>query len=159
MRRLRSILRLIIKFFNISQTQRVLLIEASVFLLVARLLLVFVPFRYIVRAMGGFLPPTPKSHIILRRSPSEDIELAREISCAIKRAVRYVPFRAVCLPQAMAARRMLALRGVPSIIHFGATRNLAEGTPLETHAWLSAQGVEVTGYPLAYDCTEIACVA
>ena len=71
------------------------------------------------------------------------------------RAARYVPFKAVCLPQAMAARVMLKRRGVKSVMHFGA----AKGTdkPLDAHAWLDAAGVEVTGYPVAENFAEIAC--
>ena len=71
------------------------------------------------------------------------------------RAARYVPFKAVCLPQAMAARVMLERRGVKSVMHFGA----AKGTdkPLDAHAWLDAAGVKVTGYPVAENFAEIAC--
>ena len=61
----------------------------------------------------------------------------------------------VFLPQAMAARVMLKRRGVASVMHFGA----AKGTdkPLDTHAWLDAAGVDVTGYPVAENFSEIAC--
>ena len=71
------------------------------------------------------------------------------------RGAVYVPFKAVCLPQAMAARIMLKRRGVASAMHFGA----AKGTnkPLEAHAWLDAAGVKVTGYPEALQFAEIAC--
>ena len=63
------------------------------------------------------------------------------------RAARYVPFKAVCLPQAMAARVMLKRRGVESVMHFGAAKGTEK--PLDAHAWLDAAGVEVTGYPVA----------
>jgi hypothetical protein len=33
----------------------------------------------------------------------------------------------------------------------------AKINPFYTHAWLDAAGVEVTGYPVAHDFTEIAC--
>ena len=71
------------------------------------------------------------------------------------RSARYVPFKAVCLPQAMAARVMLKRRGVPSVMHFGAARG--DDKPLDAHAWLDAAGVEVTGYPVADKFAEIAC--
>jgi hypothetical protein len=73
----------------------------------------------------------------------------------VTRSARYVPFKAVCLPQAMAARVMLKRRGVASVLHFGAARGQAK--PFDAHAWLDADGVEVTGYPAAKDFTEIAC--
>ena len=78
-----------------------------------------------------------------------------EIGWAVTRAARYVPFRAVCLPQAMAARVMLRRRGVASVMHFGAAKG--EAKPFDAHAWLDAAGVEVTGYPLANGFAEIAC--
>ena len=79
----------------------------------------------------------------------------RQLRTADRRSARYVPFKAVCLPQAMAARVMLKRRGVSSVMHFGA----AKGTdkPLDAHAWLDAAGVEVTGYPVAKGFSEIAC--
>jgi hypothetical protein len=46
--------------------------------------------------------------------------VAREIGWAVTTGARHVPFRAVCLPQALAARMMLKRRRVPSVIHFGA---------------------------------------
>jgi hypothetical protein len=73
----------------------------------------------------------------------------------VTRAARYVPFKAVCLPQAMAARVMLARRGVASIMHFGAARGREK--PLDAHAWLDAAGIEVTGYPVPHELVEIAC--
>ncbi|MGC2124057.1 MAG: lasso peptide biosynthesis B2 protein, partial [Xanthobacteraceae bacterium] len=81
--------------------------------------------------------------------------LAEEIGWAVTRAARYVPFRAVCLPQAMAARVMLKRRGVASVMHFGAAKGTEK--PLDAHAWLDAAGVEVTGYPVAKNFAEIAC--
>ena len=71
------------------------------------------------------------------------------------RSARYVPFKAVCLPQAMAARVMLKRRGVSSVLHFGAARG--QDKPLDAHAWLDAAGVDVTGYPVAQNFAEIAC--
>jgi len=61
----------------------------------------------------------------------------------------------VCLPQAMAARIMLARRGVSSALHFGAAKGKEK--PFDAHAWLDAAGVEVTGYPIAPNLAEIAC--
>ena len=58
------------------------------------------------------------------------------------------------LPQAMAARMMLQRRGVPSVLHFGAAKST--GPSLNTHAWLEATGVEVTGFPVS-DFADIAC--
>jgi hypothetical protein len=79
---------------------------------------------------------------------------------AVTRAARHVPFNAVCLPQAMAARIMLKRRGVDSVLHFGARigqDKIGQDKPIDAHAWLDAAGVEVTGYPVANTFAEIAC--
>jgi hypothetical protein len=67
-----------------------------------------------------------------------------------------MPFRALCLQQALAAHAMLRRRGIASVIHFGTARagqGLADG-----HAWLDAAGVRVTGYPLDPALTELGCL-
>jgi hypothetical protein len=87
--------------------------------------------------------------------PQEHARLAEEVGWAVTRAALYLPFKAVCLPQAMAARVMLTRRGIASVLHFGAAKS--EGRPLDAHAWLDAAGVEVTGYPVGRGFAEIAC--
>jgi hypothetical protein len=156
MARLRSIRRLLLRFRQIDHRRRALVIEAIACLLLARLSLIFVPFPRLARRIGTFVPPTDPRAAQARTgiSPNQT-HLAEDIGWAVTRAARYVPFKAVCLPQAMAARVMLKRRGVASVMHFGA----AKGTdkPLDAHAWLDAAGVEVTGYPVAEGFAEIAC--
>jgi Transglutaminase-like superfamily len=156
MARLRLIRRLLRRFGQIGNRRRALLAEAATCLFGARLALIFIPFPRLARHLGTFVPPTdPRAS--RRKTVSADGEalLAEDIGWAVTRAARYLPFKAVCLPQAMAARVMLKRRGVESVMHFGA----AKGTdkPLDAHAWLDAAGVEVTGYPVAENFAEIAC--
>src|SRR5487761_217444 len=146
--RLRSIRRLLLRFGPVDNRRRALLVEAAAYLVAARLALIFISFPRLARRLGNFVPPT---HIHVARSqtaPSPDqTRLAEDIGWAVTRAARYVPFEAVCLPQAMAARVMLKRRGVRCVMHFGAAKG--DGKPLVAHAWLDAAGVEVTGYPVA----------
>jgi len=156
MARLRLIRRLLLRFGQIDNSRRALLPEALTYLLVARLALIFVPFPRLARRLGSFVPPTdPRAAPAATEPDSEVARLAQEISWAVTRAARYVPFKAVCLPQAMAARVMLKRRGVKSVMHFGAAKGALK--PLDAHAWLDAAGVEVTGYPVAENFAEIAC--
>ena len=156
MARLRLIRRLLLRFGQIDNSRRALLPEALTYLLVARLALIFVPFPQLARRLGSFVPPTdPRAAPAGTEPDSEAARLAQEISWAVTRAARYVPFKAVCLPQAMAARLMLKRRGVKSVMHFGAAKGALK--PLDAHAWLDAAGVEVTGYPVAENFAEIAC--
>ena len=118
--------------------------------------LVLVPFPRLARRLGTFVSPsdTRTLHAGLEGSP-DHVRLASAIAWAVTRSARHVPFSAVCLPQAMTARLMLARRGVDSVLHFGAAKG--RDKPLNTHAWLNAAGVEVTGYPVSPDFAEIAC--
>jgi hypothetical protein len=141
---------------ELDRRRRGLLIEAAFWLLAARIALLAVPFPRLARRIGDFVAPTD-ARVAERRqlaSPA-DAELAAAIGWATVRAARHVPFRAVCLPQAMAARIMLRRRGVASVLHFGAAKG--RGRPVDAHAWLDAAGVEVTGYPVGDQFAEIAC--
>jgi hypothetical protein len=152
----RSIRRPLRRFAQVGHRRRALVIEAVVYLLLARLGLIFVPFPKLARRLGSFVPPSdPRALAAREQGPLEQARLAEEVGWAVTRSARYVPFKAVCLPQAMAARVMLKRRGVDSVLHFGAARGAAK--PLDAHAWLDAAGVEVTGYPVAKNFAEIAC--
>lgn len=156
MARLHLIRRLLRRFGQINNRRRALLVEAVVCLLAARLGLIFIPFPRLARRLGTFVPPTDTRALQARgRTSPDDARLAEEIGWAVTRSARYLPFKAVCLPQAMAARIMLKRRGVESVMHFGAARG--EEKPIDAHAWLDAAGVEVTGYPVAAGFSEIAC--
>jgi hypothetical protein len=154
--RLRSIRRRLRRFGELDNRRRALLAEAVACLLAARLALIFIPFPRLARQLGAFVPPADArvTQAGAGTAPAQ-ARLAEDIGWAVTRAARYVPFKAVCLPQAMAARVMLERRGVKSVMHFGAAKGT--GKPLDAHAWLDAAGVKVTGYPVAGNFAEIAC--
>jgi Transglutaminase-like superfamily len=144
------------RFGEIGGRRRALVVEAALWLLAARIALLAVPFPRLARRLGVFVPPTDERVTRACRDFSQaDARLAEEIGWATVRAARHVPFKAVCLPQAMAARIMLRRRGVASVLHFGAAKG--KERPIDAHAWLDAAGVEVTGYPVAAQFSEIAC--
>ena len=156
----RSIRRPLRRFAQVGNRRRALVLEAVLCLLAARLGLIFIPFPALARRLGTFVPPNDPRAMATRAGKSlEHARVATEVGWAVTRSARYVPFKAVCLPQAMAARMMLKRRGVASVMHFGAAKNTTLGgeKPLDAHAWLDAAGVEVTGYPVAEKFAEIAC--
>ncbi|MGN6572163.1 MAG: lasso peptide biosynthesis B2 protein [Pseudolabrys sp.] len=155
MARLRSIRRLAVRFGQIGSRRRALVAEAVLGLMVARLALALVPFPKLARRLGRFVPPDEARRLAATPRRNGSAQIATDIGWAVTRAARYVPFKAVCLPQAMAARVMLERRGVASTMHFGAAKG--EEKPFDSHAWLDAAGVEVTGYPVAKGFSEIAC--
>jgi hypothetical protein len=120
------------RFLQITNRQRLLLLEAALFLGVSRLVLMTVPFRHIAPWM--------------RRAPDSaghDPAAVSAVRQAVTVAARNVPWNAVCLPQAMAAKAMLARRGQGSALHLGAAKAASGG--LTAHAWLVAGGEIVIG--------------
>ena len=156
MARFRWIPRPLRRFAKVNNHRRRLVMEAVLCLLAARLALILIPFPKLAGWLGTFVPPSdPRAVRTGADAPSEHMRLAQEISWAVTRSARWVPFRAVCLPQAMAAQYMLRRRSVPSIMRFGAGRGTEK--PIDAHAWLDAAGVAVTGYPVSPNLAEIAC--
>lgn len=154
--RMRSLHRPLRRFAQVDRNRRWLVVEAVACLLAARLALIVVAFPRLARRLGTFVPPGDPRVLRARQAGAgAEVRLATEIGWAVTRAARHVPFRAVCLPQAMAAQFMLRRRGIASVMHFGAARG--DDKPLDGHAWLDAAGVEVTGYPVDARFAEIAC--
>lgn len=71
-----------------------------------------------------------------------------------------MPFKAVCLEQALAASMILRLRGIPTTAYIGVHRNRVQrgADPLgfDGHAWLRAGTVIVIGGPDVSDYLPIA---
>jgi len=133
-----------------------LLVEAALDLLIARVQLKTIPFPKLARKWGAFVPPSdPRAGSGLSPAADHPAMIARRVGDAVLRAARNVPFGAVCLPQAMAARRMLERRAIPSVMHFGVAKG--QDKPIDAHAWLDAAGVKVTGYPVANGFVEMGC--
>jgi hypothetical protein len=138
--------------------QALLVAEAAASMLVARVSLAIHPFSKVAHGFGTFVSPSDPR--VLAHAPGHAVEperaaLVREIGWAVRSIAPFVPFKSVCLQQAMAAHAMLRRRGIASAMHYGAGRG--ETRPLEAHAWLDAGGVRVTGYPIAPHIHEIGC--
>jgi hypothetical protein len=152
----RSIRHPLRRFAQLSLRHRALVIEAVACLAAARLGLVALPFPRLARHLGAAMTPREARALAVSIPASpQAVRIAEDVGWAVTRAARYLPFRAVCLPQAMAARMMLARRGVASMLHFGAATD-GDGRVI-AHAWLDATGVEVTGYPVPPAFAEVAC--
>jgi hypothetical protein len=155
MARSRSISRKVRTFVVSGPRRQALVAEAAARMFAARIAILIWPFARISRGFGAFVPPSDPR---VGARPPLDPEVARivrEISWAVRRSAPFMPFRSVCLQQAMAAHAMLRRRGIASVMHFGAGRG--ETKPLDAHAWLDVSGMKVTGYPIAPNLTEIGC--
>ena len=74
---------------------------------------------------------------------ARDEALAAEIGAVVAAVAAAAPFRALCLEQALAVRRMLARRGVPAVLHIGMAR---DSGGRDAHAWVTAGDRVVSGH-------------
>lgn len=132
-------------FARVPVDTKAMALEAAFFLLAARLLVKHVRMarwrRWVVTGQGmdasadasGEKPLCPTTRPV-----------PRKVGRVVARVAEFVPFEAVCLPQAMAAQWMLRRRGIGSRLFYGFRRR--PGSDLELHAWLTTDGEGVVGY-------------
>jgi hypothetical protein len=101
-------------------------------LALARFIVINVPFRFMAPRLSR-APDTGACNEALLLS----------VRKALTTAARNVPWNALCLPQAMAAKAMLARRGCGSSFRLGAHFD-AQGK-FTAHAWLVMGGTVVVG--------------
>lgn len=142
------------QFLALRAGQRRWIVEAAVCLALARLAVACIPFRLISRWLGPMVPPD-----VAPRAAPQDLadcfDELRFIRWSVNAVGRRQPFAAVCLPRALAARAMCRRRGIGSTLRLGS--QVGQAADVQTHAWLDAGGVELTGYPLPTDMVEIGC--
>lgn len=127
---------------RLSWSDRAMMAEAVIALAIARLVIIFIPFR----GYAAWLRKAPAG------PPPSDV-LVRRVRRAVEGGARNVPWNAVCLPQAMAAKALLARRGHPSSLHLGLRQ---KDSKLDAHAWLEAGGTIVVGARGMQEMTPIA---
>jgi len=151
----RVIRRKLTTLMRMNPARRALLVEATVWLALARLALVLFPFRVVAAHLGEVCSPAEAAGRISQAiKNAADADTARAVGWAVRLMAGKVPFKAVCLQQGVAAKLMLRRRGIQSALHFGVAPR-PEG--LDAHAWLDTAGAKVTGYPVGDAFTELAC--
>lgn len=133
------------RFLALPRADQGRALEATVLLLVARIVLALLPLKQTLRLFGIREGRATAGRI----DPTE----AKLVSEAVMRAARHVPFRAVCLQQAFAALLMLRRRGLAASIHLGVVR---DGMELKAHAWSRCGDMAVTGAAAADGFTPVA---
>ena len=114
-------------------------VPAATVLLLARLVVLLVPFRSIIRYTGA----RPSKHaMVLLPTNSQQTDRARHTGKVIARARRMLPLEINCFPQALAAIFMLRLRKVPCSLFFGVRRDNGD---FQAHAWVSCGHITVCG--------------
>lgn len=125
------------KFYSLPGLHKKLFIEAAIYLSLASILIKLLPFRYLSKLLGA--------HMAMRIKPLDqiDIEMIQIIGLSVQKAAKSMPWRPLCLPQAIAAKLMLKNRVIASTLFMGVSKK--NGGQLHAHAWLNVDKVTVTG--------------
>ena len=131
------------------KTDVLMFLEASALLLCASFCVRFMPLRWYCFSLGGD-SSEPGSKL------SSSIDETLQIRKSISRAVNNVPWRTVCLQQAVAAKWMCRRRSIQSVMYVGVTTvdrgavnagtaPLHRGGYMRAHAWLKVRDTFVSG--------------
>jgi hypothetical protein len=133
-------------FVRAPATRKRLALEATWELLRARILTLR-PATVYSPALGTLIetepPAGPGTDPVTGRAEAEEIGHVVEV------VGRCLPFRALCLQQAIAVRRMLSRRGIPAMVYLGVARDRADRAQsdlgLAAHAWVTVGSRVVSG--------------
>jgi hypothetical protein len=129
------------RFWRLSWQDRLLLLEAVLWLAVAGFAIVVLPFRHI-----GLLAARPVRRLKLPYHAR--LEKVQRIRWAIMSTATRMPWRAMCFQQGLAAQLMLRRRGIPSVLYYGAAQDELSG--LRMHVWVRDGKVDVIGGEIAH---------
>lgn len=136
---------------NESRPDNWLLLEAWLWLALARLMVLSIPFRWVTRSCGAHMCESPYE------IPEQHKILVARVGRAMSRARYRTPWNSNCLAQGIAAQRMLRRRGVASTLYLGVAKSAQEGYMM--HAWLRSGEQILTGGGLRHLYTPILSLA
>lgn len=125
-------------FLLLSWIDKALVFEALIWLGLMRLAVLALPFKRVSNWLGKEGQDSPAAPL-----PEGQAQTALRIARAIRRIQPFTPWDSNCLAQALAARRMLARRGIPATTYLGATIEGQKG--IIAHAWLRCGPWILTG--------------
>lgn len=118
-------------------------LEGFFWLGLARVASLTLPFRWTVKVLGF------QQVNVVARVPSirdaDSLTSARRISRALRRASAKTPWESNCLTLALAGAGMLRLRKIAATLIMGVIKDPTRSGGLTAHAWLSAEGIVLTG--------------
>lgn len=120
--------------------QQIWFLPSWVLLGISKALIFTISFKRLAPKLGYAAGPILWIPIL---TPSQQIR-ALQIGRVIKLASEYTPWDSNCFPQAVTARCLLGLYGIPYTMFFGLSSD-PETRKMKAHAWVTAGAVNVTG--------------
>jgi hypothetical protein len=137
-----KVFRRINAFLRAPAARKLLALEAAWELLRARILTLR-PAMVYSPALGRLVETDPPD------GPLSDGREAEEIGHVVEIVGRCMPFRALCLQQAIAVRRKLDRRGIPAMVYLGIARDRVDRAQADlgraAHAWVVVGSRVVSG--------------
>jgi Transglutaminase-like superfamily len=118
---------------------RALVIEAAAWLGLVGVCRILFPFRWISKCFGRRMSETLRADL----SPPQVVTVHAVRRC-VRVAASRVPWKPLCLSQAIAAKLMLTRRGIASTLYFGVRKTADPAREFQAHAWVRAGVVDVT---------------
>jgi hypothetical protein len=119
--------------------EKLLFVPSFLLLGMAQLTLHTVPFRRIAPLLGHDVRTAASVPLADARQAARALHIGR----AVRTAACYTPWESKCLAQAMAARALLGMSGLPYGLYLGVGRRGESG--VTAHAWVCTGPVAVTG--------------
>lgn len=126
-------------FTRQSRLSQILLVPAWCLTGLARLAVLALPFRWYATGLGRYAGVSAFIPLAEARQYSAALSIGR----AVRMAATVTPWDANCQAQAIAARCLLGLLGVPYVIFYGVAN--APEQAMKAHAWVCCGPVPVTG--------------
>lgn len=120
-----------------------LVVEAAVGLVVASIRIGRTSQGRLVALLGEPRPaePVPEPATPITDEQRSTVRRALRIGRIVTRVAGLLPWHPTCLRQSMAARTLLARRGIDATLHLG----VADVATMDAHAWVTVEGRTVVG--------------
>jgi hypothetical protein len=126
----------ILKFFRLSGEEKKYFLEATIYCIAIKMMLLLFPLKKYAGLLG-------KQNIYTDKEPTEEEQNnIFKISRAIIRSRKIIPWKSLCLTEAITAKILLRKRKVQSTLYLGVEKD--NGT-MHAHAWLRCGSLWVTG--------------
>jgi hypothetical protein len=142
-------------FGQLGRKDQARLVAAWSLLGLCRIAILLLPFSVLRRALGESTVPGRDGDRVGRPPREDALVRADRIGATVRLAARHTPWRSECYPQALTARVLLGLVGIPHVVSFGVRR---DRDALVAHAWVRVGEVVVTG-ATGHDYTEVGAFA
>lgn len=126
-------------FTRQSGLSQFLLVPAWCLTGIARAMVLLLPFKCYARGLGVYAGVAA----FIPLAETKQYQTALSIGRAVRMAATVTPWQANCQAQAIAARCLLGLFGVPYVVFYGVAN--APEQEMKAHAWLCCGPVPVTG--------------